>query len=219
MRDAVWTYGRLGLGSALMSHGGDDHSGSSWSVLTALGLGDVDLVEQYLPADTPPSRSGLAVMRAIVDTTVALRHGEHVEVAVERSLRASEPKSGPAFERLLGRYLHGVLVEDRASAEVALVEIAQTWSTTPWLRIWKDPVIKDLSLMLHGLVALGEMRFPGIEAVARRARAYSPALARLVGDLDSLPQPPSPVVTFTGSCEVANAVLTPRPLDAVAVTP
>lgn len=132
---------------------------------------------------------------------------------MKQSLRASERTSGPAFERLLGRYLHTVLVENRASAEVALAEIAQTWSTTPWIRSWTDPVMKDLSLMLHGLVALGEARFPGIDEVAEGARAYSPTLAQHVRGFDALRQPPRPVVIFTGRCEVANVLLAPRPLD------
>lgn len=211
MRDGLWTYGRLCLGRSLMSHSGYDHSGSCWNVLAALGLGDAALVEEYLPPDTPPSRKGRPTMRTIVNTVVALRHGEHREAAAEQALHAAGMKSSTQYERLLSRYLHALILADRAEAEIALEEITRTWSSTPWLRSWKDPIIKDLGVMLHGFVALGESRLPGIGQVAQGARACSPALAELTGSFGSLP-PAVPAITFTGACAPANELFQERPL-------
>lgn len=213
LRDAVWTHGRLVLGSFLMSRSGYDHAMSAWSVLEAIAVGDTALVDAYLPAGTPPAGKGLPVMRSIVNTVVALRHGEHVTAAAEQALHAAGLASRPQFERLVSGYLHALVVQDRAAAETALEEIARTWSSTPWLRAWKDPIVKDLAMMLHGLVALGRSRFDGIDRVADGARAYSPALAQMVGSVGTMPQPPTPVVAFTGPCAVANGILRERPLS------
>lgn len=213
LRDAVWTHGRLVLGSFLMSRSGYDHAMSAWPVLDALAVGDAALVDQYLPAGTPQASKGLPVMRSIVNTVVAVRHGEHATEAAEQTLHAAGLASRPQFERLVCSYLHALLVQDRADAETALEEIARTWSSTPWLRAWKDPIVKDLGMMLHGLVVLGESHLPGIGQVADGARAYSPALTRIVGSFAELPSPPTPVVTFTGPTAIANDILRERPLS------
>jgi hypothetical protein len=183
-------------------------------VLDAIAVGDIALVDDYLPAGTSPARKGLPVMRSIVNTVVALRHGEHVTDAAEQAGHAAGLASRPQFERLVSKYLHSLVVQDRAAAETALEEIARTWSSTPWIRSWTDPIIKDLGMMLHGLVALGDSQWPDIGWVADGARAYSPALAEMVRSFPALTQTPTPVVTFTGPTAIANDILRDSPLRA-----
>ncbi|HCS61744.1 MAG TPA: hypothetical protein DIW46_10185 [Microbacterium sp.] len=212
MQDALWTFGRLNLASSLNSAGSTDYSGNIFDYLEEIAVGDDALADDRLPSHAPVARNGYRFAVVATNIVRALRYGHDRDAAREDAVKFAALKSAKKFEALIVKYLVAVLDANADAMQQHFSTIAATWTSTPWARIWNDPLHKTASLKLHGLAVLGERVVPGISEVAAGTKAWSSEFVELMAVPRITGRAPRSVVELLGATGSLAVILRPRPL-------